>query len=81
MEDNKAGIRGKIATNNKGCALSVEVATKDRYLHQHSLLAFYGCEKKDINEYPNGIQLRFVKLKKDCVNAKEKAKVDKLQER
>ena len=75
------GVRGKIATKNISRALLVEVATKDRFLQQRALLNFYARDKKDINEYPNGIRLRFVKLKKDCVNAKEKAKVDKLRER
>ena len=72
------GVWGKISTGQKSRAPIVEVDTKNRFTNQRALLSFYSHDKKNINNYPNGIRLRFVKQKKDCVNAKEKAKVDKL---
>ena len=33
---------------------------------------------KPNEEYPNGIRMRFVKLKKDSINAEERSKLDKL---
>lgn len=36
---------------------------------------------KKVESYPNGIRMRFVKLKKDSINAEERSKLDKLRHR
>lgn len=48
---------------------------------QRNLLKLYSRQIKSPQEYPNGIRLRFVKMKKSGVNKVEKAKMDKLRQR
>ena len=62
-------------------ALVVEVETEHQWYCQRKLLALYGRDKKPAYQYPNGIRFRFVKLKKNCTNMHEKAKIDKIRDR
>ena len=85
----KVGLRWKIISNGtrnnsdktKVQALCIEVPAKEKWQCQKLLLRLYSRTIKAVNEYPNGIRMRFVKLKKDAINMKEKSKLDKLRER
>ena len=69
------------STQNQTKALIVEVSNKHRWQCMTKLLRLYSRSMKSANSYPNGIRLRFVKLKKDCLNKAEKDKMDKLKQR
>ena len=71
----------KIASNNMVRALVVEVSARQKWDCQSALLLLYSRKMKDISQYPNGIRLRFVKLKKSGVNQVEKSKMEKLRQR
>ena len=62
-------------------ALCIEVPAKQKWASQKALLQLYSRAIKRVDQYPNGIQMRFVKMKKDAINMKEKSKLDKLRER
>ena len=62
-------------------ALSIEVSAKKKWKCQTALLKLYSRAIKDPSDYPNGIRLRFVKLKQSSVNHIEKSKIDKLRMR
>ena len=62
-------------------ALIVEVSAKQKWVAVNSLLKLYGRSIKGNDKYPNGIRLRFVTLKKGCINKAEKSKMDKLCQR
>ena len=44
-------------------------------------MRLYGRTNKSSINYPNGVRLRYVKLKKDALNSEEKGKLDKLRNR
>ena len=75
------GVKGKIPDSQKVNALTVEVETKFRWDAQQKLTNYFGRARKDICEYPNGVRIRFVKNKKDALNAIEKGKLDRLRAR
>ena len=62
-------------------ALMVEVETEHQWYCQRKILERYGRDRKPAYQYPNGIRLKFVKLKKNYTNMHEKAKVDKIRDR
>lgn len=76
----KTGAK-KISNETKTRALIIEVSNEHKWTCQRKLMKLYGRTNKDCSEYPNGIRLRFVKLKKDALNAEEKGKLDKLRNR
>jgi len=59
-------------------ALTVEVSAKAKWECSRKLLRLYSRSIKTPQHYPNGVRLRFVKLKKDAINKAEKSKMDKL---
>ena len=75
------GTKGKVPEDKKVSAIAIEVDTKYKWQAQRRFIQFYGKEIQPTDYYPNGIRLRFIKAKKDAVNAKERAKLDKLRER
>ena len=85
----KVGLRWKtiatgvknISDKTKAQALCIEVSAPEKWKCQRKLLELYSRSIKSVNDYPNGIRMRFVKLKKDAINMKEKSKLDKLRER
>ena len=62
-------------------ALSIEVSAKKKWKCQMALLKLYSRAIKDPSDYPNGIRLRFVKLKQSSVNHIVNSKIDKLRMR
>ena len=74
------GTRNTTAQNQTK-ALIVEVSSKNRWNCMTKLLRLYSRSMKPAQQYPNGIRLRFVKMKKDCINKAEKDKMDKLRHR
>ena len=62
-------------------ALAVECSAKIKWRCQAKLLKLYSRKMKAVREYPNGIRLRYVKVKKSAVNMIEKSKMDKLRGR
>ena len=58
-----------------------EVSAKKKWECQSKLLKHYSRKIKTPEEYPNGIRLRFVKLRSSGVNKVEKSKMDKLRQR
>ena len=70
-----------ISEKTKVQALCIEVAAKEKWACQTKLLKLYSRSIQGTDKYPNGIRMRFVKLKKDAINMKEKSKLDKLRER
>ena len=62
-------------------ALVVEASSKKKWEVQGALLKLYSRQMRDPNTYPNGIRLRFVKMKKAGVNMVEKSKMEKLRQR
>ena len=62
-------------------ALIVEASAQQKWQVQSALLQLYSRKMKDVHEYPNGIRLRFVKMKNSGVNKVEKSKMDKLRQR
>ena len=62
-------------------ALGVEVSSKYKWECMNQLLNLYSRKLKQSSKYPNGIQLHFVKLKKDGINMTERSKMDKLRHR
>ena len=83
----KVGLRWKsLDTGSKTIktrtrALTVEVSSQVKYTAIRKLTKLYSRVIKPTSEYPNGIRLRFVKLKKDAINAEERSKLDKLRYR
>ena len=75
------GTKGKVPEDKKVSTIAIEVDTKYKWQAQRRFIQFYGKEIQATDYYPNGIRLRFIKAKKDAVNAKERAKLDKLRER
>ena len=75
------GVKGKIPEAQKVNALIVEVESKYRWEAQQKLTNYFGRARKDICEYPNGVRIRFVKSRKDALNASEKGKLDRLRAR
>jgi hypothetical protein len=75
------GAKGKLPESQRIRALNVEVNSKYRWDAQRKLIEYFGRNLKDLTEYPNGIRLRFVKNKKDAINAIEKGKIDRLRAR
>ena len=75
------GTKGKVSEDKKVSAMAIEVDTKYKWQAQKKFIQFYGKEIQRPDYYPNGIRLRFIKAKKDAINAKERAKLDKLRER
>ena len=69
----------KIAESSKTRALTVEISNKHKWKGQRALLNLYSRVMKPSSEYPNGIRMRFVELKKDSINAEERSKLDKLR--
>ena len=53
-------------------ALVVEVESSKRYTYQKELTSFYSRTTRPIEEYPNGIRMRFVKTYADTINTIEK---------
>ena len=62
-------------------ALIVECSSKVKWHCQAKLLQLYSRAIKTVKDYPNGVRLRFVKMRKAGVNTVEKSKMDKLRER
>ena len=62
-------------------AIVVEASAQQKWEVQAALLKLYSRQIKDSSEYPNGIRLRFVKMKKAGVNQIEKSKMEKLRQR
>ena len=75
------GVKGKIPDSQKVNALIVEVETKYQWEAQQKLTQYFGRARKDIREYPNGVRVRFVKNRKDALNAMETGKLDRLRPR
>jgi hypothetical protein len=75
------GAKGKLPENQMIRALAVEVNAKHRWDFQRKLINYFGKNAKESNAYPNGIRLRFVKNKKDGINAIEKGKIERLRAR
>ena len=71
----------KLSKDNLVRALSIEVSAKKKWVTQTKLLQLYSRSIKQPEEYPNGVRLRFVKLKTSSVNHIEKSKIDKLRAR
>ena len=61
--------------------LCIEVPAKEKWACQRALLKLYSRTIQSVHKYPNGIRMRFVKMKKDAINMKEKSKLDKLCKR
>ena len=76
----KTGAK-KISDKTRTRALIIETANDNKWKCQRKLMQLYGRTNKPTSSYPNGIRLRFVKLKKDAINAEEKGKLDKLRNR
>ena len=74
----KTGAK-KISESTRTQALIVEVSNEHKWMCQRKLVKLYSRTNKSCNSYPNGIRLRFVKLKKDALNSEEKGKLDKLR--
>ena len=62
-------------------ALIVEVDASHRHQCQKELSRFYRRTTRPIDEYPNGIRLRFAKSWDDAINTSEKRKIEKLRMR
>lgn len=62
-------------------ALVVEASAQHKWEVQAALLQLYSRTMRDPSDYPNGIRLRFVKMKKAGVNQIKKGKMDKLRQR
>ena len=83
------GLRWKVISNgtkqlskdNLVRALAIEVSAKKKWQSHSKLLQLYSRSIKQPKDYPNGIRLRFVKLKTSSVNHVEKSKLDKLRAR
>ena len=75
------GVKGKIPASQKVNALIVEVETKYRWESQQKMTNYFGRDRKDSSEYPNGVRVRFVKHRKDALNAREQGKLDRLRAR
>ena len=71
----------KVKTENMVRAMVVEVSAKQKWECQSKLMKLYSRAIKSPEDYPNGIRLRFVKLKKSGVNSVEKGKMEKLRQR
>ena len=74
-------VKGKIPDSQKVNALVVEVETEYRWDAQQQLIQYFGKHRKDICEYPNGVRVRFVKNRRDALNASERGKLDRLRSR
>ena len=72
-------VKGKIPDSQKVNALVVEVETEYRWESQQSLIKYFGRHRKDICKYPNGVRVRFVKNRRDALNASERGKLDRLR--
>jgi hypothetical protein len=75
------GAKGKLPESQRVRALNVEVNTRSRWEAQRKLIEYFGKNAKNPKAYPNGIRLRFVKNKKDGINAAEKGKIERLRSR
>ena len=75
------GVKGKIPDAQKVNALTVEVETKYKWEAQQKLIKYFGRDRKDNSEYPNGVRVRFVKQRKDALGLAEKGKLDRLRSR
>lgn len=83
------GLRWKVidngtknmAANQKVYALSVEVDVINRYACQKEVAKLYSKTSNSTDSYPNGIRLRFVKVRKDAINMTERKKMEKLRKR
>ena len=58
----------QLKKDNMVRALAVECSAKIKWRCQAKLLKLYSRKIKSVREYPNGIRLRFVKVKKSAVN-------------
>lgn len=70
-----------ISEKTKVQDLCIEVSSRSKWTCQKDLLKLYSRTMKPVEAYPNGICMRFVKMKKDAINMKGKSKFDKLRER
>jgi hypothetical protein len=75
------GAKGKLPESQMVRALIVEVDSKSKWDVQRKMINYFGRNIKNPDSYPNGIRLRFVKNKRDGINAIEKSKIDKLRAR
>jgi hypothetical protein len=75
------GAKGKLPENQMIRALNVEVNAKYKWDSQRKLINYFGKNIKELSAYSNGIRLRFVKNKKDGINAIEKGKIERLRAR
>ena len=72
---------GSKTINSKIKALAIEASAAVKWSVQRKLKRLYSRTIKNASAYPNGIRMRYVKLKKDSVNAEERSKLDKLRHR
>ena len=87
--DVNIGLRWKVINSGKKNmskdnmvrALSVEVSGRSKTRGIAQLLKLYSRKMKPVQDYPNGIRLRFVKSRSSGVNSIEKSKMDKLRVR
>jgi hypothetical protein len=75
------GAKGKLPEAQRVHALNVDVDSNHRWDAQKKLSVYFGRVMKNKEEYPNGIQLRFVKSKRDAINSVEKSKIEQLRAR
>jgi hypothetical protein len=75
------GAKGKLPESQRVHALNVDVDSTHRWDAQRKLSTYFGKAMKDQEDYPNGIRLRFVKSKRDAINAVEKGKIERLRAR
>ena len=61
--------------------LAVDVSARSKTRCTAKLLRLYSRTMKQVQDYPNGIRLRFVKNRSSGVNSIEKSKMDKLRTR
>jgi hypothetical protein len=75
------GAKGKLPETQRIQALNVEVCSTQRWEAQRNLQSYFGKAMKNLEDYPNGIRLRFVKSKRDAINTNEKGKIERLRQR
>jgi hypothetical protein len=55
------GAKGKLPESQRVHALNMDINSSYRWEAQKKLTAYFGRAMKDKEDYPNGIQLRFIK--------------------
>ena len=76
------GKKGKVSEEQKAYALHVEVEDKggQKYEYMNRLIKKFGRNLHAIGSNPpNGVRMRFVKLMRDAISTKEKAKLNCLR--